>query len=60
MTTGALSAARLGRMHAVMAGHVERGQVPGVVTLIDRRVETHVDAIGTMAGASCRGRWWNR
>jgi CubicO group peptidase (beta-lactamase class C family) len=47
MGTGGLSTARLGRMHDVMAGHVERGSVPGLVTLMDRRGETHVDAIGT-------------
>ena len=34
-------------MHDVLAGHVERGDVPGIVTLITRRGETHVDAIGT-------------
>ena len=34
-------------MHAVMAGHVERGGVPGLVTLVSRRGEVHVDAIGT-------------
>jgi CubicO group peptidase (beta-lactamase class C family) len=32
-----------------MAGYVERGAVPGIVTLISRRGETHVDAIGAMA-----------
>jgi hypothetical protein len=36
-------------MHEVMAGHVERGYVPGVVTLIDRRGEVHVDALGSLA-----------
>jgi len=36
-------------MHDVMAGHVERGDVPGVVTLVSRRGETHVDAIGAAA-----------
>jgi len=36
-------------MHDVMAGHVERGDVPGVVTLVGRRGEVHVDAIGTKA-----------
>ncbi len=46
MSTGGLSRARLGRMHAVMAGYVERGEVPGIVTLISRRGEVHVDAIG--------------
>ena len=46
MSTGGLSKARLGRMHDVMAGHVARGMLPGLVTLISRRGETHVDAIG--------------
>jgi CubicO group peptidase (beta-lactamase class C family) len=36
-------------MHDVMAGYVERGEVPGLVTLVSRRGEMHVDAIGTMA-----------
>jgi len=49
MSTGGLSTARLGRMHEVMAGYVERGEVPGIVTLVSRRGEVHVDAIGTMA-----------
>ena len=46
MSNGGLSKARLDRMHDVMAGHVTRGQVPGLVALISRRGETHVDAIG--------------
>ncbi len=49
MSTGGLSKARLGRMHDVMAGYVERGEVPGIVTLVSRRGEVHVDAIGTKA-----------
>ena len=49
MSSGGLSKARLERMHEVMAGHVERGYVPGLVTLLSRRGEVHVDAIGTMA-----------
>jgi CubicO group peptidase (beta-lactamase class C family) len=49
MGTGGFSKARLGRMHDVMAGYVERGAVPGVVTLVSRRGETHVDAIGMQA-----------
>jgi CubicO group peptidase (beta-lactamase class C family) len=49
MGTGGLSRQRLGRMHQVMAGHVEGGYVPGLVTLIDRRGEVHVDAIGALA-----------
>src|SRR5437016_10017921 len=46
MSTAGLSRARLGRMHDVMAGYVERGEVPGLVTLVSRRGEVHVDAIG--------------
>ncbi len=49
MNNGGLSKARLGRMHDVMAGYVERGEVPGLVTLVSRRGEVHVDAIGTRA-----------
>ncbi|HJT06592.1 MAG TPA: serine hydrolase domain-containing protein [Stellaceae bacterium] len=49
MSGGGLSTARLGRMHAVMAGHVEHGGLPGLVTLIERRGEVHVDAIGSLA-----------
>jgi CubicO group peptidase (beta-lactamase class C family) len=53
MSTGGWSKARLGRMHDVMAGHVERGDVPGIVTAVRRRGEVHVDAIGAKAvGAS--------
>ncbi len=48
MDAGGFSQARLGRMHDVMAGHVESGYVPGLVTLVSRRGETHVDAIGMM------------
>ncbi len=49
MSAGGLSKARLGRMHDVMAGYVERGEVPGIVTLVSRRGEVHVDAIGMKA-----------
>jgi CubicO group peptidase (beta-lactamase class C family) len=49
MSTGALSRAQLGRMHEVLADHVERGDVPGTVTLVSRRGEVHVDAIGMKA-----------
>ena len=49
MSSGGLSRARLGRMRAVMAGYVERDEVPGIVTLVSRRGEVHVEAIGTQA-----------
>jgi CubicO group peptidase (beta-lactamase class C family) len=47
MSIAGLSKARLGRMHDVMADHVERGGVPGLVTGVWRRGEVHVDAIGS-------------
>ncbi|HEX4204535.1 MAG TPA: serine hydrolase domain-containing protein [Ktedonobacteraceae bacterium] len=49
MSTAGLSKVRLSRMHDVMAGFVERGKVPGLITLISRRGEVHVDVIGTQA-----------
>jgi CubicO group peptidase (beta-lactamase class C family) len=48
-----LSEARLGRLRDVMAGYVERGAIPGIVTAVSRRGETHVEAFGTLeAGGS--------
>ncbi|GCE30302.1 serine hydrolase [Dictyobacter alpinus] len=49
MTNAGLSRARLGRMHDIMAGYVERGTVPGLVTLVSRHSEVHVDVVGTQA-----------
>src|SRR2546426_9275034 len=49
VSTGGLSSARLARMHDVMAGYVERGGVPGLVTLVSRRGDVHVDPIGMKA-----------
>ena len=46
---GGLSEARLARTGEVMGGDMERGEVPGVVTLVARRGEVHVHAAGTMA-----------
>jgi CubicO group peptidase (beta-lactamase class C family) len=46
---GGLSKARLGRMHDIMARHVDSGEAPGVVTLVSRDGEIHVDAIGNLA-----------
>ena len=33
-------------MHDVMAGYVDRGDVPGLVALVSRRGQVHVDCIG--------------
>jgi CubicO group peptidase (beta-lactamase class C family) len=48
-TPGGLSGARLARMRATMAGYVERGEVPGLVTLVSRHGDVHVDALGRQA-----------
>ncbi|MEV4536157.1 serine hydrolase domain-containing protein [Asanoa sp. NPDC049518] len=44
-----LSTMRLRRMRDVLTGYVERGDVPGVVALVSRRGQTHVETIGTTA-----------
>lgn len=49
MTRSGFSKAGLERMHAAMAAHVERGELPGVVTLLGRGDEVHADAIGTLS-----------
>ena len=36
-------------MHDVLRRHVDNGRLPGLVALISRRGEEHVDAIGTLA-----------
>jgi CubicO group peptidase (beta-lactamase class C family) len=43
---GGFSKARLDRMHDVMAGYVERGEVPGIVALVARAGEVYVDSVG--------------
>jgi CubicO group peptidase (beta-lactamase class C family) len=49
MSGGGLLKDRLERLHDVMAGYVERGAAPGLVTVVSRRDEAHVDAIGARA-----------
>ncbi|MDH6707399.1 CubicO group peptidase (beta-lactamase class C family) [Kitasatospora sp. MAA19] len=54
---GGLSEAGLRRMRDVLARHVESGKIPGLVALVGRGDETHVEAIGTMSrdgGATMR------
>ena len=46
MGSSGLSTARLDRMHEVLARHVESGLVPGLISLLSRRGETHVDVVG--------------
>jgi CubicO group peptidase (beta-lactamase class C family) len=49
MNSATLSKTRLGRLHDVMAGFVERGEVPGLVALVSRHGEVHVEALGMKA-----------
>lgn len=35
-----------GTLHAAMAAHVERGDIPGIVTLVARGDDVQIDAIG--------------
>jgi CubicO group peptidase (beta-lactamase class C family) len=43
------SSAGLAHMHDLMAHHVDRGDLPGLVALISRPGDTHVQAYGTLA-----------
>ncbi|MDF5751561.1 serine hydrolase domain-containing protein [Spongiactinospora sp. TRM90649] len=45
---GGFSEAGLRRWRDVLARHVESGRIPGLVALVSRGDETHVEAIGTM------------
>jgi CubicO group peptidase (beta-lactamase class C family) len=46
---GGFSKARLSRSHEVMAGYVERGEIPGIVTVVSRHGETIIETIGAQA-----------
>jgi CubicO group peptidase (beta-lactamase class C family) len=53
MSASGLSPARLRRLGEVLTRHVESGDMPGLVALVARRGEVHVEAIGTLeAGGS--------
>jgi CubicO group peptidase (beta-lactamase class C family) len=47
MSNSQISTDGLQRLHEAMAAYVTAGERPGIVTLISRNGETHVDAIGT-------------
>ncbi|MFI5276764.1 MAG: serine hydrolase domain-containing protein [Ktedonobacterales bacterium] len=49
MSVSGLSSARLDRMRATLQRHVERGDPPGLVALVSRRGETHVQTLGVTA-----------
>lgn len=39
----------MNRMHDMLEGYVARQELPGLVTLVSRRGETHVDVIGSLS-----------
>jgi CubicO group peptidase (beta-lactamase class C family) len=47
--SGGFSQARLARMNEILQRHVTSGAMPGLVTLVSRRGETHVNAIGAQS-----------
>ena len=47
MSASGLSVVRLRRLREVLTRHVESGDMPGLVALVARRGEVHVEAIGT-------------
>src|SRR5256886_14772200 len=51
MTPGGLSTAGLAHLHDVMSGHVEAGEMPGLVTLVARGDDVHIDTIGSLSFA---------
>jgi CubicO group peptidase (beta-lactamase class C family) len=46
------SQAGLDRLHEAMAARVAKGELPGMVTLVARGEDVHIDTIGTMAFGS--------
>ena len=56
MTTGGFSSKRLARVRELLERHVDSGFVPGVVAVLARRGEVHIEARGNLAfeGAGSR------
>ena len=49
MSTTGLSKPRLERMHRVLSGYVERKEMPGLVALVSRHDDVHVETLGTLS-----------
>ncbi len=49
MNTAGLSKPRLERMHRVLSGYIERKEIPGIVALVSRHDDVHVETLGTMS-----------
>jgi len=44
-----LSPERLERLHTVLGGYVDRGEIPGLVALVSHGEEVHVETLGTLS-----------
>ena len=49
MNTAGLSKSQLVRMHQVLSGYVERQEMPGLVALVSRDDDVHVETLGTLS-----------
>jgi CubicO group peptidase (beta-lactamase class C family) len=49
MSTTGFSKARIERMHRILAEHIERNEMPGLVALVSHHDDLHVETLGTMA-----------
>jgi CubicO group peptidase (beta-lactamase class C family) len=49
MSRAGLSKSRLERMHQALSGYVERKDMPGLVALVSRHDDVHVETLGTMS-----------
>jgi CubicO group peptidase (beta-lactamase class C family) len=49
MSAPGLSKPRLERMHQVLSGFVERQEMPGLVALVSRHDDVHLETLGTLA-----------
>jgi CubicO group peptidase (beta-lactamase class C family) len=48
MTSKGLVKSGLDRMHQVLWGHIERGDIPGMVALVSRYDDVHVEVLGNL------------
>ncbi len=49
MKAETFSKQRLARLHRVLSGYVERKEIPGLVALVSRRNDVHIETLGTLA-----------
>ena len=49
MSAAGLSKSRLERLHQLLSGHVQRGEIPGLVALVSHHDDVHVESLGTMS-----------